>query len=125
MKSQACAGGRNFSGLANYCHVGYEGPLCEVCSRNFFKETASNTCAACDRSNLIPTLVGVLFAMLLLIAGCYLLFLHGGSHAGVILNGDKMSAGLSLVARRFKLSRTRARRKKLWRKSERQRSSDE
>ena len=67
----ACKGGTNFSDGGNgYCHEGYEGPYCGVCSPNYYKSTTLDVCSPCTDATIGLPFLG--FIAILALIGIYL-----------------------------------------------------
>jgi hypothetical protein len=69
--SEACVGGATFIDIHNsYCGEGYEGPLCHVCSTDYFRDSATSKCKECDATNLWPSLAVLAGLILVAVAVC-------------------------------------------------------
>ena len=58
----ACLGGTNFSG-DGYCNKGYEGPYCDVCSKEYFKDKALQKCAPCNMMTATASFIASVLAL--------------------------------------------------------------
>ncbi|CAM9625594.1 unnamed protein product, partial [Ectocarpus fasciculatus] len=71
-KEEACLGGPRASN--DTCGVGYEGPLCAVCSDEYYFASGDNSCRACSASGLNTVGIAIIavLALVLFIPLCYL-----------------------------------------------------
>jgi len=89
MHKEACQGGTNFTTLGGaYCSKGYEGPYCDVCSEDYYKDTATMTCKTCEESSQSPSLI----IFLIVLAGVLILITCRMMAKGKLENLLKMGA---------------------------------
>lgn len=73
MGGSACRGGSNFSDQgASYCNEGYMGPLCDVCSANYFYDSEDNTCNWCTEE--MKSVAGIFQAPIVIFCLCLIAF---------------------------------------------------
>lgn len=85
--TKACMGG-NVSG-ADTCLGGTEGPLCAICSSDYYYAPASKSCLSCNGLSIVGSLVSiVILFVLVLIGGIVVLRYHMGSSRFRLIVGN-------------------------------------